>query len=170
MKNLVLSGSKKTGKSFLLKKLLENITGNYDGFLTLRFEQGSTFGYVLHSIHPNVGEDQVIIRVEKDTITTYPNVFDTFGVAILNQSNCPIVVLDELGRIERDCELFKKIVIEQFESDKIVLSILKKENVPWLFEIKKRNDIIFFDLDETDWQDVYTQVKTWFMEEYEKVK
>lgn len=170
MKNLVLSGSKNVGKSYMIQKLVENLSGEYDGFFTCHYEKEGEQGHYFHSIQDMKPNDGVIIRVAKDEIITYPDVFETIGVSCLRNANKKIIVLDELGRIEKYCETFKKSVINQFNSDKIVLCVVKKEPISWLEEIIHRKDIIFYDLDLEDWEVIYTQVKIWLMEEYEKIK
>ncbi len=63
------------------------------------------------------------------------------------ESDSEWVSIDELGFLEAEIELFKNTVLKLFEK-KRVLAILRKQEIPFLEELKQREDVFIVDLNE----------------------
>ena len=71
----------------------------------------------------------------------YPEVFETTGTAILRETlsaNPGIIILDELGVFEENCESFKTAVFACLSSDVPVLGVLKKAASGFLDSIRNK--------------------------------
>lgn len=161
MKNYLITGKRRAGKSFLTSRLQKNHEVEPVGFKTMAYfgEDGKKLGYLLHSLVAvdGVANDQKISH-GTDGVA---EVFRGLGVACLQECLChksPWVVLDELGRFEQYEVSFLKKVEEVLESQKFVVAVLKKEEIPYIEEMKKRQDCTVIDLDLVDRDLAYEEV------------
>ncbi len=164
--NIVITGSKKTGKTTLLHRVLHALSAQYDGYVTVEYEsffEGST--YQMNQIGTSNMEpisSYVEIGTGKARFRPVEETFETFGVACIKQaieSDKPWIVLDEIGRFERNCELFLQSIEEAFASEKTVFAVLKKEAMPHLEAILLRKDVIVVDLDHIDLESAYQYIR-----------
>ena len=73
----------------------------------------------------------------------------SFGTAILGrcmQSESGWVTIDEIGFLEETCEPFKAAIRELFDH-KQVAAIIRKQDLPFLKELRERTDVFLVDLD-----------------------
>lgn len=160
IKNILITGNRNSCKTTLVNKLLEQIDVVYGGFKTVPLKEypGATT-YQMVDICTNKSEpisswsDNKIIGIE----TT----FNTFANNCLKQAlmdKYPLIIMDELGRFERNCNLFLKTVDDVLNSEKIVIAVLKKEPIAYLQTIKERNDVCIFDLDDIYFEEAYQSI------------
>ena len=74
----------------------------------------------------------------------------TFGIPILNrckQSKSEWVSIDEIGFLEETCEPFKTAIRDLFPC-KRVLAVVRKQDLPFLNELRSRPDVFLVDLDQ----------------------
>ena len=74
----------------------------------------------------------------------------TFGVPILHrclQSESPWIRIDEIGFLEETCEPFKDAIRDLF-AHKQVAAVLRKQDLPFLNELRSRADVFVVDLDQ----------------------
>lgn len=90
----------------------------------------------------------------EESFCVYPEVFDNYGVKLLNSRN-KIILMDELGRFEKKSEEFKAKVFSLLDSDKLIIGVIKAESNPFLDKIRRRNDIKIFDIDRVERKKVY---------------
>ena len=67
--------------------------------------------------------------------------------------------MDELGRFEKEEETFLSYVQEAFDSEKFVLAVLKKEEIPYICQLKDRDDVYVFDLGNLEWKKAFTEIQ-----------
>lgn len=157
--NLFLTGAKNTGKSTLIQRAVKERGLHPGGFLTLPYEiEGKQRGFYFHSLIalPTV-ENDVPISVQPDAVSCLPvpETFERLGTACLLgalKAETPLIVMDELGRLERTATEFQRLVMEMFASQKQVLGVLKKEEIPWLQPVYERKDTRILDLDVIDFE------------------
>lgn len=159
-KNILITGSKKIGKSSLVHKILEEFEISCAGFQTLplkRYDIGPT--YLMEDL---ITKKQVSIsKCDGKQIVGIPESFSTFGKACLQNamnSKQLFIVLDELGRFERTSYDFINMVDKVLSSEKIVIAILKAEPIDYLTLIKKRSDCYLYDLDISSFNEVYDDI------------
>ncbi len=148
--NIIITGYKKCGKTTFLKSILESTKVDYVGFETIVLEKigiGNTFS--IRDI--KTGVKGPISSYDGSGFHAITETFDTIGTQILKKTLTakePIIVLDEIGRFEKESSSFLEAIIQVFSSEKIVIAVLKKENLLHIENLKKREDSLVFDLNE----------------------
>ena len=119
MDNLFFTGEVQVGKSTLLRKLIAKHGlrpgGVETGFGPWRAQaERSLFLYPYGQ--PDYGEEAVCCRMGPEGKTVYPRVFDGRGAALIRASMADsaveVIVLDELGFLEKDASGFRAAVLE----------------------------------------------------------
>ena len=70
-----------------------------------------------------------------------------YGVKLLEdcfKAYSDLIVMDELGFFESNAALFQNKVLEILDSDTPVLGVLKQKDIPFLNNIRNRNDVTIF--------------------------
>lgn len=132
---ILLTGERQAGKSFLVRRLLQNSTRPLYGFVT-KMEPEGVDGLRYVFMHPAAErpeawtytrENRVGVCDRNGVREIYPQVFDTLGVSLLKQARGDgIVIMDELGFMEASNEAFTRQVQEVLESDIPVVAVVKK--------------------------------------------
>lgn len=155
--NIFITGDRKIGKTMLVLNILNQINVLYDGFITkpdMEYEIGST--YIMEDIFTK--KSAPISRYVNGMIQGVPETFSNLGVHCLNRclkSSSEIVVMDELGRFERECQDFINSVLTLLDSNKVIIAVLKAEPIAYLDQIKKRNDCDIYDLNQISYLEAY---------------
>ncbi len=149
-KNIAITGEKQAGKSTLARWLLEQLSSPSAGFQTVRYDVTAAGPlYALEEL--TTGERAPISHLTEAGIRGIPENFDGFGkdaVARAAASPDAVILLDEIGRFERCSECFLAAVAAALDSEKTVIAVLKKEELPHIAAIKGRPDTLVIDLDE----------------------
>lgn len=160
--NLFITGQKGIGKSYLIKKIIEVSGFHVSGFFTLpKFDGENRLGFYFHSLVPVQNNNGMISREQDGKNEPIPNTFDTLGVECLRQSQyieCDCIVMDEIGRFEQNAYRYQNELNKILDSPCLVLGVLKKETIPFLEQIKQRQDTIVFDLEEQTQSDCYDNI------------
>lgn len=148
MRHLFLTGEKQVGKSTLIRNFLTGESIEAAGFVTLPFEVfGERKGYVMHSLrqmHPFENDSPVVIRTGERSHMAVVPVFETIGVKIIEESlsaPCSLVIMDELGKAEREAKDFRDAVTRCLNGAKPILGVLQKGDYPFYHEIAGRKDV-----------------------------
>lgn len=160
-KHIVITGARQAGKSTLANRYLERVRLPYEGYRTKRIsvtEVGSTYG--LEDIR--TGKMKEISACVGHKICGIQSTFDDFGTKVVRmamESDVPILLLDEIGRFEKNSMPFLKALEDTFSSGKQVIAVLKKEELPHIVRIRQRKDIVLLDLDETSREQAWEQLQ-----------
>ena len=132
-KHLFLTGEKQVGKSTLLRRLIETRALPCAGFETQPFSlNGERRGFTLHGrvdMPPYENDCICCARIGEKRSVPVLSVFDENGVRILQKSlssPAPYILMDELGRLERQAEAFIHEIYACLDSDKRVIGVLQK--------------------------------------------
>lgn len=164
--NIIITGQRKVGKSYLINQLIENLNLRTSGFQTLPYQiDGEDRGYYFHSLIPLLtyyNNLPINVRHLDKGCIPITHTYRTLGCeclkkSILIQSDC--IIMDELGRFEKEEETFLSYVQEAFDSEKFVLAVLKKEEIPYICQLKDRDDVYVFDLDNLEWKKAFTEIQ-----------
>lgn len=129
-KHIVIAGKRHVGKTTLVNRLLGEYDGPVYGFRTA---PGTSIrkGYRSFFIFPAGAEERK--ESEENHIgdgngkgpVAYPDVFNNYGVRCLQADPDGIIVMDELGFMEKDAEQFCERVLELFDGDIPILATAK---------------------------------------------
>lgn len=149
MHHLVITGVRQIGKSTLANRYLAKRGVEYAGYRTKVREQ-TAVGPIYEMEELLTGRREPISRLDGTRIVGVPETFDGFGAEVIHRaaaSETPILLLDEIGRFERNSPRFLSAVEQSFSRGQQVVAVLKQENLPYLDVIKARGDVLLVDLD-----------------------
>ena len=147
-RHLFLTGDKQVGKSTLLRRLIEARHLDCSGFETQAFFlNGERRGFTLHGrieMPPYQNDCICCARIEEKRAVPVLPVFEENGVLILKRSlasPAPFLLMDELGRLEREASGFIVQIEACLDADKRVLGVLQKCNSAHVARIAQRADV-----------------------------
>lgn len=170
LNKFVIIGQSNTGKSCLFDQIVGDMGLNPIGFRMKDFTIENEFrGYYIHSIaelqdyHNNIPV-QTSLRKGKQRVQL-KEVYDTFGVECLKnvltadkeEYNC--IILDELGRGEDTSKEFMSYINKILDSDNLVFILMKNINNSITSEIKKRRNVLLYDLDNMSQDEVLLNIE-----------
>lgn len=147
IRHLFLTGEKQTGKTTILRALLEG--SGCTGFETKPFSiGGEKKGYLLHSLTPlpdGMNDCPCVVRVDAKRHTAVLPVFEGAGVQALRNalaSAQPVILMDEIGKAEKNAEGFCAAVRSCLDSrEHHVIGVLQLGDAPLQQYIRSREDI-----------------------------
>ena len=77
-----------------------------------------------------------------------------------------VMILDEIGHLERNDELYVEKLLEVVDKFPNILGVLKKYEIQYIRRIASREDVVVLDLDTLSYKDV----KEFIIKEMEEVK
>ncbi len=163
--NFLITGKRQIGKSSLIKQVCKENSLDICGFVTLANydNNGTRTGFYYHALLPVFLCEDLLndLPIMVETTPVFAT-FDTLGIPTLERillCDKKVVVLDEIGRIEKNNEAYIALLNKILDSNKFVLGVLKKEDIPFINEIKKRNDVYIYDLDVLDYNIVKSEIE-----------
>lgn len=150
VKNILITGQRQIGKTTLIRKVVESHDLNIAGYQTLPYYVQDTFyGYEMMDLITK--EKRIISKKQIDgKFQPLEKTFRDFGVLCLQramETPCDAIILDEIGRFERNVDVFIQSIHKVLDSNHFVIGVLKKEPIDFIEKIKLREDILLLDLD-----------------------
>ncbi len=159
--NIFITGGVKVGKTALIRRVLMNCKLSYRGYITVpheTYKEGST--YIM--LDTKTEHFTPISSYECGLFKSVEHSFENFGVRCIKESldsSSSHLVFDEIGRFEKQCTGFLQMLEHAFDSKKIVIGVLKKEELSHLIEFKSRKDCVVLDLDEMSIKEAEQQLE-----------
>lgn len=146
MKNILLTGEIQVGKTTLLNKVINSLNTSIGGFQTNRIIENNKKEFFINPLKDKSKEYKIATIVSEENshkVEAYTNTFNFIGKNIIEKDieTCSVIVLDELGFLESKAEDFKSAVFKALNSDCLVLGVIKPRDIPFLNEIRNRNDV-----------------------------
>ena len=147
-RHLVLTGARGSGKTTLLSQLfpepLPGITTWAEPYQSV-FMKDNREGTSV-----TIADYDHTIQGTKLKMVLRGDVLCTFGIPILNrcmQSDSQWVSVDEIGFLEETCQPFQD-AIRNLLDHKQVVAVVRKQDLPFLNELRSRPDVFVIDLDQ----------------------
>lgn len=164
-RHIFLTGRKQVGKSTIWRSVLAQ--RDCTGFQTRPFLlDGVKRGYTFHSLIDlldNRNDAPCVIRVSENRHTAVPAVFDGAGADSLRlalASECPIILMDELGKVERHCDAFLEAVQACLDDPSHhVLGVLQLGEAPMQQAIRARGDVLLIEVTEENREEIRAQIE-----------
>lgn len=170
LNKFVIIGKSNTGKSCLVDQVVEDMDLRPIGFRMKDFTIENEFrGYYIHSIreleqyHNNVPVQTSLKKGHQRV--QLKEVYDTFGVECLkdvlatDKEEYDCIILDELGRGEYTSKNFVKYIDKVLNSDNMVFILMKNVSNEVTMEIRKRRDVLLYDLDNMSQDEVLLNIE-----------
>jgi len=155
-KNILITGLPGVGKTTLIKKLSETLKGFHPiGFYTEEIrEEGKRKGFELISLNGKRG-----LLSHKDIRSPFKvgkyNVdikgFEAFldSISFFSPSTS-LIMIDEIGKMECLSDLFKKLLKEIVDSEKLMIATIALRGGGLIADIKNRSDIKLFEIKQSN--------------------
>ena len=181
-KHIVLEGGKGAGKSTLIRKLAEEmqcITGGYLSRAVFNKEKGCREIYIcpasclFDAMDPDRAartKGKLCALTQNGVKEVYPEVFDSYGAQLIRcASDKQLIVMDEIGFLEEKAEQFKKAVLSALDGDIPVLAAIKAKDIssPFLETVRSHENVRLIEVNETNRDEVYEQVKKLYQDRKE---
>ena len=147
--NIFLTGKMNSGKTTIIKKVINKLDLSTGGFMVGRDQQGlnwSSFYLLPAAVYLENKQKKIKKFKEKGTfawkdkegkIKIDAEVFDNYGVKLLNGGlNKDLIIMDELGRFELEAYNFQNKVLKFLKSNMFVLGVIKKEKNSFLNKVR----------------------------------
>ena len=129
-RHIIIAGKRHVGKTTLVRRLLENADCPVYGFRTA---SGKSVKKGFRSFYIFPADSYDLPETAENHIgdggggfpETYPDVFNTYGVKCLEAAPDGIIIMDELGFMEKDAEVFCNRVLELLDGDIPVIATAK---------------------------------------------
>jgi nucleoside-triphosphatase len=158
IKNVFLTGAIKCGKSTLVNKILEKLNLSYSGYRTLPyFINGLHQGFYIEGYIENENICKPIsVKIEGYKMIPILEAFEIIGVDIVKRSidslNSKIILIDEIGFLEKEAYKFKEEIKKCLDSQKFVIGVLRKMEDEFFDYIKDREDTLVIDIENIDYE------------------
>ena len=164
---LILTGRPAVGKTTLIKSVVKQLEGQAGGFYSEEiFGPGGRKGFRLITLD---GQSGVMAHVDinsRSRIGRYGvdvAVIDRIGVAAIRDAieHKPIVVIDEIGKMEMFSPQFQAIVLKAVSSPKIVIAAAMIDNPPWVAALKALPNVTVWEVTKENRSEKVEQVLKW---------
>ena len=151
MDKILICGPQGVGKSTLIRRLTALYPGPVSGFVTKRETVADGEGLFPIYIHPaacpearrQYGPENLIGRCDSRRSVRCTPVFDDWGPRLLEVCIARalalrpgLLLMDELGFLERDAHRFQEAVLAALRGDQPVLAAVKNRNDPFLQAVR----------------------------------
>ena len=148
--NIFLTGPINIGKTSILQSVLYQLDAEIDGFYTEAFTYKNKIIGFLMKHYKN--ENEAFAIGLKDSVSSCRPItehFERYGLELLRviSYSSDIVVMDELGILEKDAITYQREIVKILDSKKLVIGVIKNKENSFLNEIRNRPDVMLIDVD-----------------------
>jgi nucleoside-triphosphatase THEP1 len=151
-KNIFLTGAPSSGKTTVIKKIIEKLDHPANGFYTEEERvDGKRVGFLMKTLdgrkgylaHQDIKSDFHIRRygVSIDNI-------EGIAVPSITPVKNHIIILDEIGKMECFSKTFKQAAVNVLDAPNIVIGTITFGGDTFILEVKKREDIEIHEVTE----------------------
>jgi len=164
-KNIFITGKPGTGKTTLIKKIIDELNLNAGGFFTQEVrEVGERVGFNILTLD---GKEGILARKGMRSMFRVGK----YGVSLRDLDEIAVdsirkalrenktVIIDEIGKMELFSQKFKDVVLQALDSENKVLGTIKFAADPFTNKIRQRDDTAVFELTPENREEVKSLVK-----------
>ncbi len=152
--NIFLTGAPSSGKTTVIKKVIEKLVHSANGFYTEEERaDGRRIGFLMKTLNGKTG-----YLAHQDIKSDFS--IRRYGVSIENIENIAIpsitptknniIILDEVGKMECFSPAFKQAATAALDASNIVIGTITLGGDTFIRELKKRKDIEIYEVTESN--------------------
>lgn len=154
IKNILLTGQPGSGKTTLIKKVLEKATFSVGGFLSNEMRRGNQrVGFTLDTLN---GKRGILAHIDLETkhrVGKYHvdvNSLESVGISAIENAmqDRDVVIIDEIGKMELLSKRFQEVLKNALESPKPLLGTIMQGKNKMTDALKDRPDVMVFQVNE----------------------
>ena len=165
MKHILLTGKPRTGKTTLIKRIIEDLN-SCGGFYTDEIiKNNQRRGFRIRTLEGKEG-----ILASRDLKSKFKlgkyriNIkdLDEIGVKAIEEAleTKDIIVIDEIGKMELFSDKFKAAVEKTLDSGKSLIGVIHIADIEFLNKIRGRKDVIVLETNLENHARIFQKVKT----------
>lgn len=171
MNNIFLTGEVGVGKSTVIRKALKLLApivcGGFYTVSTKCANQGDMLDVYIEKAWENTPHDLAHLvgtRTGTGRFASYPQAFDNAGVKILSSTpiDAAFIIMDELGVMESDAELFKNTVLNMLDGPLPILGVIKNKQSDFLNKIRSHQRSVIIEVTAENRDALPPQIKNYF--------
>ncbi len=152
--HIFLTGPVQVGKSTAIKKYLAaHRSVRLGGFVTVSdFDNadGAMAQVLLRPAGDTNGGYRVGLRFGQGRHESYPKIFDRYGPAMLEGTDCDLILMDEVGFMESQAEQFAAAVLRTLDGSTPVLGVIKPRHTALLDAIRSHPEVCVIEVSEAN--------------------
>ncbi len=166
--NLLLTGPPRVGKTTLVLRALADLPpGTAEGFVTRELRQGGRrVGFAVETL---AGETCVLAHVDVRSpyrVGRYRvdlPAFESLALPAIDPAQvvAPLIVIDEIGKMECFSSRFRRQVVAALESDRAVLATIALRGDRFIEGLKARSDVTLLRVTHQNRDQLVDQVVGW---------
>ncbi len=163
----LLIGRPGTGKTSLIKQMAAKIGNSAGGFYTEEIRSGGVrLGFRLITLDGNTAVLAHIGIHSPYRVSRYRVDIDSLnriGVSALSKATaaCPLVIIDEIGKMELFSANFRDAVLRAISSGKKVLGTIMSSSHPWADLIKQKSQVKLIEVTRSNHPQVLKELSCW---------
>lgn len=171
---LILAGRPGIGKTTIIKALIAQIADRAGGFYTEEIlGPGGRKGFRLVTLE---GRSYVIAHMEvrsRSKVGRYGvrvDVIDQVGAGAIRSAvdTHPIVIIDEIGKMELFSSPFQSAVLKAISSPKIVIATAMQDEHPWVAAVKTLPNVTVWEVNKVNRSKMVEEVLQWLAEQSDR--
>ena len=167
-RHIVLTGPRGSGKSSLIAEIIREADVPVYGFITdcLPADQEGFHPIYIHPAGEENWEYEERNRIGSCDTRIHnirSEIFDTVGTELIRSAKPDgILIMDELGFMEEQSDLFMQAVEDALDGDVPVLAACKsREDIPFLCRVRAHPAVRLLFPDPDNWETIRTEIRTW---------
>ena len=171
--HIFLTGDIQVGKSTIIRKVIHELELSPGGFRTSwgdPLSDGSSELFLL-GMDEAPSSDRIAARRFGfgSGITAFPEIFDDVGSRLLAEaSSSPLIIMDELGFIEKNAAEFQKAVLSTLNGSIPVLGVVRNMQTPFLDKVRSHPSVEVIIVTKENREEIFQQVLAVFKKSYSR--
>lgn len=162
--NILITGRPGTGKTSLIKEILQRMGKRAGGFYTEEIrKKGQRIGFKIRTTEEKAG---ILSGIDIDSpykVGRYRvNLPDFEKIALTSieagLKSSKIIIIDEIGPMELFSQKFKELVLKALDSPNQVIATIKLKGSKFIDKVKSRSDVVIFNLDSRNREDILKNI------------
>jgi len=144
--NIIITGPRHCGKTTVIKKIIKGFNGSISGFVS-EFNDRASNTRELYVRNISGTLSRCAVRWNNGPHELFPEVFEDFAADLIDTKS-DLIIIDELGKFEKNCSRLKNAVDFSICSSCPVIVCIRLDADGWMQELKGRSDVMVITVTE----------------------